>query len=286
MHSFLLLLLAFQAPVEADVLYSKAGGEELKMDIYRPAPKSNGGKSGAVIVLHGGAWMAGKRQDVAGLAQYLASKGLLAACPSYRLAPKHKWPAMLDDAQTAVRYLRANADKYAIDPGRIGAAGLSAGGHLSLLLGARETRDPKPAEHPGVSSRVRAVFNVFGPTDLSNDFGKGVDGMFAIVLGKPREEASEEIRDASPVTHVDAGDAPVFTLHGKADTLVPYKQAERLDEKLKAAKVPHELALVEGMGHSLNAQDAGIRSALDRAAAFLVRWLTPPAQKAESRKAA
>lgn len=264
--------------VDLDVVYSKAAGEEMKMDIYHPASSGNGKKDAAVVVIHGGAWMGGKRQDMAPMCQFLSSKGFLAATVEYRLAPKSKWPAMLDDCQTAVRYLRANAEKLNIDPNRIGAAGASAGGHLSLLLGFRDTRDPSPKEYPSFGSRVSAVVNLFGPTDLTNakDFPPNVDFMFNVVLGKPRAQAAEEIRSASPITFIDSKSAPVFTIQGRDDPLVPVAQAIALDEKLKAAGVPHVLNLIEGMQHGLPMDVKEVADAVEAAAKWLHERLPPP----------
>ena len=145
------MLLVLVPKVEPDVVYSKVGDTELKMDLYYPsetAPKTNA----AVIVIHGGAWISGDRKQMALLAQYFASRGLFAASVQYRLAPKAVWPAMLDDVQTGVRFLRANATKYGFDPNRIGATGASAGGRLSLLLGTCDTRDSQ-GQYADQSSR-------------------------------------------------------------------------------------------------------------------------------------
>ncbi len=264
---FLSLALASPTP-DLDVLYSRAGGEELRMDIYSPSGSASAMRP-AVLVIHGGAWMSGRRQDMAHSAQALADQGFVAATTSYRLAPKSKWPAMLDDVQTAVRFLRKNAAKYGIDQNRIGSAGASAGGHLALMLGFRDLRDAKPLEYLGESSRVSAVFNIFGPTDMRRDFPTSLDVLYTAVLGKPRAQASEEIADASPVRHIDKGDAPVFTIHGKADPLVPFVQAQWLDENLKKAGIVHELHLIEGMGHSIDLGNPAVSSAMQKAVKFL-----------------
>lgn len=263
---FALAIFGFGAKVETDIVYAKVGGVDLMMDVYHPAVAAENGKSPAVVVIHGGAWMGGKRQDMAELCQAIAKKGMLAATVQYRLAPRFKWPAMWDDTQTAVRYLRANAEKFGIDPKRIGATGASAGGHLSLMLGSTDTRDPDAEHFKGVSSRVKAVLNLFGPTDMSQDYPPQMDLLFMQVLGKPRAQAAEEIRQASPVTHIKKDAAPVFTIHGSADPLVPVVQARRLDEALKKAGVPHVQHIIEGMGHeiakskpeAMKAMEAGI----------------------------
>jgi acetyl esterase/lipase len=244
------LMLALMAPkVDVDVVYSKAAGEELKMDIHYPeSPRIR--PSPAVVVIHGGGWVSGNKRDMADMSKGLAEQGFLAANVQYRLAPKHKWPTMLDDVQTAVRYLRANAKRLEIDPKRIGAAGASAGGHLSLLLGYRDTRAEKVTEYPGHSSKVQAVFDIFGPADL-DAFPTNVDTLFVLVLGKERAKAGKEIREGSPATYVGPGSAPTFILHGTADALVPIAQSRDLYAALKKRGVPVEMFEMPGVGHEV-----------------------------------
>lgn len=258
--------------IERGVIYAKVGEDALMMDVFRPNSTA-GSPVPAVVVIHGGAWISGKRQDMDALAQTLANEGVLAATVSYRLAPKHKWPAMLDDVQTAVRFLRMESKRFNIDASKIGAAGASAGGHLALLLGYRDTRDPKPAQYSGVSSKVRAVLNLFGPTDMSRDFGPMYDPLYLTLLGKPRKDAAAEIRDASPVTFIDAKSAPTFTFHGDKDVVVPVAQARWLDEKLAAAKIERETVIVEGIGHEVPMDKPAVADALKRGVAFLLRHL-------------
>lgn len=253
---------------ELDVAYSRAGGEELKMDVYFPAGESSTPRS-AVVVVHGGAWMSGKRQDMAQMAQGLAEAGFVAATVSYRLAPKHRWPAMLDDVQTAVRFVRSKASAWNVNPKAIGSAGASAGGHLSLLLGFRETRDPKPAEYAGLSSKTQAVFNLFGPTDFRRDFAPSIDSLVEIVLGKKKAEAAEDIRLACPVEWIDAQSAPVFTVQGDADPLVPFAQAKWLKECLDKKGVKNELRIVPKMAHGVDPASAEQMKAISEAVAFL-----------------
>lgn len=269
MLSAILFLTLAKPGVESDIVYTRAGGEEVKMDIHSPAGTKPTDKRPAIVLIHGGAWISGKREDFAQFATTLANEGFVTANISYRLAPKHKYPAMIDDAQTAVRFLRANAAKYGIDPKRIGAAGASAGGHLSLLLGSTETRDPKPAEYAGQSSKVQAVLNFFGPVDMTLPFPPNVDVVFQMVLGKKREDAGAELKAASPLTYIDKNTAPVFTIQGSADPLVDQKHAQVLDEALKKAGVDRKTVIVEGMGHTLDASNPAAVKAVTEALEFL-----------------
>ncbi|MBL1151445.1 MAG: alpha/beta hydrolase [Armatimonadetes bacterium] len=280
MWSCSLVLTFLMGGIDRDVVYSQPGGERLQMDIYHPQTLSSEPKP-AVLVIHGGAWVSGKRQDMATMCEALAKEGFLAATVSYRLAPKHKWPTMVEDVRTAVRYLRSRAAELKIDPNRLGAAGASAGGHLALLLGASDSPTRDLAEYKGFSSQVQAVFNLFGPTDLGNDYPQSLDLMFAVVLGKPKNEATEIVKNASPVTHIGKKSAPVFTLHGKADPLVPVKQAERLDAALKAKGVEHQMRLIDGMKHEVDMTNPAVSSALTEALNWLKKKLSPESGAAQ-----
>lgn len=269
------LLLITAPKVDLDIVYAKVGADDLKMDIYYPTT-SKAGPVPALVVVHGGAWMGGKRQDMKELCEGAAAKGFLAATVQYRLAPRSKWPAMIDDVQTAVRYLRANSKKYDIDPKRIAAGGASAGGHLSLLLGYRDTRDPKPTLHPNESSRVGAVLDIFGPTDLGRDYPATFDFLYQAVFGKPKSESAKDVEEASPITYASKG-VPTFIIHGTADAVVPIVQSKRLQERLKDAKVPVDAVYIEGMGHDTGGSDAGrkkaFRDAVNRGLDFLLEHL-------------
>jgi acetyl esterase/lipase len=271
-----LLVLAAQNQVEHGVTYSRQGGAELKMDIYRP--KDAPSALPAVLIIHGGAWMNGDRTAMATLASGLAAKGFVAATLDYRLAPASHWPAMLDDCQAAVRFLRANATRYQVDPRRVAAAGPSAGGHLALLLGTRETRIDHPPEYPEQSSKVEAVLDFFGPTDFSQDWPHGdyYDAMFEAVLGKPRAEAEEDLRLASPINYVDKDSAPVFIFQGLADPLVRPHQSQLLEAKYRSLGLPVKSIYVEGVGHELPFNNPKVRSAVVQA----ITWLEQQLKKA------
>ncbi len=273
MIASLALLVLLGPRVDLDVAYAKVGDTELKMDLYYPdpaAPKTNA----AVVVIHGGAWISGDRKQMAQLSQYFASRGLFAAAVQYRLAPKSTWPAMIDDVQTATRYLRANAAKFGFDPKRMGACGASAGGHLSLLLGNTETRDPSPVENKGISSKVQAVFDIFGPTDLSRDFPASLDGVFRLVLGKDKKDAADTIHDASPLNFVSKKSAPTFIFQGLADPLVNPSQSRYLEAKMKEVGVPVQAVYVEGVGHELPVdKNDKVKEAVVKGTDWLIKYL-------------
>jgi acetyl esterase/lipase len=167
------------------------------------------------------------------------------------------FPAQIHDAKAAVRWVRANAKKYRVNPDRIGVTGGSAGGHLSLLVGLTDPASGVEGEsgNPGQSSRVQAVVNVFGPTDMAFCYEKSsVAWIFRLFMGGTPAEAAERYKAASPITYVSQDDPPVLTLHGDQDALVPVEQAKALDEKMKTAGASHTLMVFEGQGHGFGGE--------------------------------
>lgn len=264
--------------VELDVPYADTGNPRHRLDLYLPKRRASEPLP-VVVYFHGGAWMAGDKSDGAGRLLPLLRTGAYAgASAAYRLSGEATWPAQLHDCKAAIRWVRANAERYGFDPERIAVWGRSAGGHLALLVGA--TGDEPALEgdvgpHAGVSSRVAAVVSFFGVSDLLGLIGQPgdidrsqPDAPEALLIGGALRAHPERARAASPVAHASAGDPPVLTVHGTDDRTVPFDQAVRLDAALRAAGVPHVLVRVEGAGHG----DFGT-AADDRVLAFLDRHL-------------
>ncbi|HTE19588.1 MAG TPA: alpha/beta hydrolase, partial [Armatimonadota bacterium] len=187
-------------------------------------------------------------------------RGYVAVTASYRLAPKYPFPAAIHDVKAAVRWLRANAAKYRIDPQRIGVTGGSAGGHLAQFLGVTGGLKEFEGEggNPEQSSRVTCVVNFFGPSDLTQSYGKSVDAaeVLPLFLGGNLETARQRHVVASPLYWVTPLAAPTLCVHGTKDNYVAYEQATWLIERLKAAGVEAELLTLEGAGHSFQGEDA------------------------------
>jgi len=236
--------------VEKDVTYCTGGTSALKMDIYYPTAAA--GKTPAVLYVHGGGWTGGTKSSGAGSDSIpeLVSRGYLVAAVDYRLAPKNKWPAQIEDVKCAVRYLRANAARYNIDPDRIGAMGGSAGGHLVSMLGVTDGREGLEGTggNAGVSSRVQAVVDMFGPADLTVEFNGAGQQIMTNVFGVS-SHTSEVLKNASPVTWASADDPAFLILQGENDTLVPPSQSQELYDTLKRAGVDAKLVMVTNAGH-------------------------------------
>ncbi len=237
------------AKTELDVVYRKVGGSELKLDLV--APGASDGPRPAVLVIHGGAWRGGNKADVRSLLGRFASRGYVAISPQYRFCPKDKYPAQIHDVKAAVRWLRTNAAKYQIDPDHIGAVGFSAGGHLSLLLGLTGPGDGlEEDESDKTSTRVQAVVNYFGPSDLkASDIPEVCKPWIRDFLGGSPEEKPDAAAKSSPLTFVSKDDPPILTFQGTKDVLVPFNQAIKLAGAMSAAGVAGRVELMVGSGH-------------------------------------
>jgi acetyl esterase/lipase len=235
---------------EKDIVFGKGGETELHLDIARPT--TAGKPLPCIVVIHGGGWRGGNfKQHVPQIFDF-AKAGYVSATVQYRLVPAGRWPAQIEDVKCAVRYLRANADKYGIDKQRFGAIGFSAGAHLSMLLGSMDEKDGLEGNggSPGESSKVQAVVSYFGPTDLAaKDFPPNVNGMIYDFMGGLPDEKPENFKAASPVNYIDKTDAPTLMFMGTKDQLVPYNQAYLLADALTKAGVGGRVELILGANH-------------------------------------
>jgi acetyl esterase/lipase len=259
-----------------DVVYAEAGGVPLRYDHYRPLGGS--GPAPAVIVVHGGGWARGDPSQAAGNALHFARRGIATISISYRLAPDAVFPAPLDDVRHGLRHVRAHAAELGIDPDRIALLGLSAGAHLAMLAhlarGLPGLEPTVPASLCDVAEDVRAVIVHYGPFDLSHRLA--VDGWDPIAahLGA-RVDEPEWVTLASPVHHAAHATAPVLLVHGTGDTLVSWRQSERMHQALRDAGKATELLLLQGAPHAFQTQWRGDANQRANAAmdAFLDRHL-------------
>ncbi len=246
--------------------YVGADNPRQKLDLFVPKEKDKDAatakKRPLVVFIHGGGWLSGRKEDGTNVAKLIASSGdYVAATINYRLTQEAAWPAQIYDCKAAIRFLRAKAADYGIDPDHIGVMGLSAGGQLVSLLG---TSHDEPllegtlGKFAKVSSRVQCVVNFFGPTDFLTFFGKDTTAqrlrdadMISKLLCAKKDDAdvNENARQASAVTWISKDDPPFFTAHGTDDNLVPYAQAEEIHSALTNAKVESYLVKMQGAGH-------------------------------------
>lgn len=267
--------------VPASVVFDKGiefanpDGQHLLLNLARP--KAGTGPFPAVVCIHGGGFSGGHRDKYNPLIVQLADRGYVAATISYRLAPQYQFPAAIYDTKAAIRWLRANAKTYGVDPQRIGVTGSSAGGHLAQFLGvtAGVRTFEGEGDHLDQSSHVACVVNVYGPSDLTKSYGKSLNAHEALprFLGGDLQTARHNHILASPLYWVTPQSAPTLCIHGTKDEYVAYEQAEWLIERLKAADVEAELLTLPDAGHGFKGEDA---KAADRALlAFFDRHLKP-----------
>jgi acetyl esterase/lipase len=253
-----------------DVIYGRKFGMALTMDVL--APKKNANGAGVIMVISGG-YFSAKEAINPLLALDLLRRGYTVFAVLHGSQPKFTVPEIITDVNRAVRFVRYHARDYQIDPDRLGIAGASAGGHLSLMIGTAGSKgDPKAADPvERVSSRVQAVACFFPPTDFLNWGEKGKEMLGPKAHRKPFRPAFDHheldketnvsvpvtdekklraiARETSPITHVTAESAPTLIIHGDKDDLVPLQQGESMVAKLKEAGVPAELVVKKGVGH-------------------------------------
>jgi acetyl esterase len=227
--------------LQADVEYARAGGERLALDVCVPDGR---GPAAAVLLVHGGGWSSGDRTQAArALRGPLVSAGIAWIALDYRLAPRHRHPAAVEDVRAAVAWTRAHAPALGLDAGRLALLGESAGGHLAVSA----------AVSAGADARVAAVVPLFAPVDLEADTERrgGLSSSLRALFGRDAvDDATRQVlRDASPLRQVRPGLPPFLLVHGTADMSVPYEQSLRLREALRSADVPCALVTVPDGTH-------------------------------------
>jgi acetyl esterase/lipase len=253
---------------QADVPFLGAARTE-KLDLYLPTKPATGPLFPAVVWIHGGGWIGGTKTEARAknICGVLAGAGYVALSIDYQLGDG-AWPTNLHDAKNAVRFLRAHAAKYHVDPNRIAVAGGSAGGHLALMVAL--TADQKEFEpedaatlYPGVSSAVRAVVNFYGITNLLTHGQTDARGeptatrkLMEKSLGAFGVKRDDDpiLRRASPIAHVTKNSPPMLTFHGRADPTVDFPQAEELHRVARERGASHELLLLDDVGHTFDLQ--------------------------------
>lgn len=229
------------------VQYTSANGvTKIPMDVYLPPAPTGAG----VIAIHGGGWRTGSRKEMSGFCKHLVTDGVVCFAPNYRLAPADPWPAAYEDLRAAVAYIRANAQKWGLDPSRLGSFGTSAGGNLAAMLAA--------------TGDVKATATWSGPMDLTTIIAQGCPTKCTYSVNRyaPTDQAKH---DASPVFRVGPANPPMLIINSE-DELIPLAQAQEMVAKLNAARVPYRLVVVPGTRHAeryFSTEWAGT-----------VRWLT------------
>lgn len=260
--------------VLTDIQYGEVDGYPLLLDAYLPADDEI---HPALVYIHGGGWRNGDKAGAyrAVRGDVLIPAGVAIFSLNYRLSGVAPYPAAVDDCLAAVRWIRANAVRYNVDPDNMAVWGGSAGGHLSLMMGFLEPGpDDLDADGERLENFFRCVVAKNPPTDLTADDEMHNERALLAFMATTREEAPERYAEASPVTHLSPDDPPVLAMHGTADRTVPYNQALVLQEKMQEAGVPLTLLTFEGAGHGLKGADrAEVQAAMQAAAEFVLTHL-------------
>jgi len=243
--------------IHRDVEYANVNGKSLLIDLY--IPKNASKPMPVVMWIHGGGWTEGNKANPMPLP--LVKYGFAVASINYRLSQEAIFPAQIYDCKAAVRWLRAHAGDYGFNPDAIGVAGGSAGGHLVALLGTTSQNPELEGQegNPGVSSRVQAVVDFFGPTDFLMMIGpdRKWDKEYAVtvvsqLLGGPVDQKPDLARQASPLYYVTGQACPFYIAHGDQDQTVPVEQSIEFNDALQKAGVASTLHIVKGGGHGFN----------------------------------
>lgn len=250
--------------ITADVVYGHKDGMALTMDLYKPKAKANG--AGVLFMVSGG-WYSNwaPPQNRLGQFQPLLDAGFTVFAVRHGSSPRYQIPEIVEDVRRSVRFVRLNAERFGVDADRLGVTGGSAGGHLSLMIAtASDAGDPNAKDEVlRASNRVAAVVAIYPPTDIRRWVADPPENI------KPYPALRFEVAKApaySPLVHVSPDDPPTLLIHGDKDPLVPIEHSQWIFAELQKQKVPSELLVIEGAGHSFKGED-GVR-----AAKALVAW--------------
>lgn len=264
-----------RAANQTDVEYAQAGGESLKLDLYVP---EGAGPFPAVILVHGGGWNGGDKSGGPKKGYTVPMHGALEQAGfawfeiNYRLAPKHQYPANIEDVETAIRWVKANAAKYHLDPQRIVLSGESAGGHLIELAAVRATE----------ATRVAAVVSFYGRGELVSDMqpGQEMRANLQQLFGRKTfdEVAQKTLREASPLLHIKRGLPPFLLVHGTADQSVPYQQSVDWQKRMHELGMTCDLISIKDGVHGMIYWDPVAPTYKQDVVAWLVKTLKLPAK--------
>jgi acetyl esterase/lipase len=245
-----------------DLEYGRGSGRAMLLDLYLPEKAEH--SLPLIIWIHGGAWLSGSK-DAPSPALRFIPRGYAVAHVGYRLSQEAKFPAQIHDCKAAVRWLRANASKYNLDPDKFVAWGSSAGGHLVALLGTSGGVAELDGEVNNLkqSSRVQAVIDWFGPTDFLHigDFESDIrhnapDSPESRLIGGALLDNKDKAAKASPITYVSKESPPFLIMHGDQDRTVPFNQSELLYDALKKADADVTFVSMKGAGHGFGGSEA------------------------------
>jgi acetyl esterase/lipase len=227
----------YQVTTQKNLAYGFQSNVAARLDLCTPLGAS--GLRPGVVLIHGGGFVQGDKNDYETFCTALASHGFVVATVGYRLAPQNKWPAPLEDAQLAVRWMRAHASENQLDPQRLCSMGDSAGGHLATFLGVLKTIYPgdEASLLSDQSPAVSCVVDAFGPIDfVTLNTIPSWQGLFSVMFSQADLQGNPNLlRQASPITYVSAQSAPALVIQGIIDDTVPQSQSQELQQAYQQA---------------------------------------------------
>jgi acetyl esterase/lipase len=253
--------LSIPGPVQAaeprfrDLVYAEVDGHALRLDVYPPRTPATA--SPLIVWIHGGAWRSGSKDKIP--VERWLEHGFTIASVDYRLSPVARFPAQVHDIKAAIRFLRAEASRFQVDPQRIVIAGNSAGGHLAALVGVSRgvaALEGKVGTALDQDSSVQAIVSFYGASNLQSILGQSTAHGLSVrvpalqlLLGGLPDQQVELARLASPTVHVDPGDPPLWLIHGDADPQMPIDQSRELEQAYRRQQLPVELDTIVGGQH-------------------------------------
>lgn len=256
--------------LQANIVYVNTEIKPLHMHILLPKQKSK--PRPLIVFIKGGGWGFKHPQKTFEFIPQLvafARNGYVVASVEHRTSHEGKFPTQLYDVKSAIRYLRAHAAEYNIDPKRVGVWGSSSGGHLAALLGTTGGIEELEGngEYLNESSSVQAVVDWYGPTDLlqMSKFPSDVDfdspdSPESLLIGGPLQENKDKVKRANPITYITKDAPPFLIMHGDKDRRVPYNQSVLLYNALKQANVEVTMYKIQGAGHGGFSQPAILKT--------------------------
>jgi acetyl esterase/lipase len=259
--------------IEEGVVIGRGGDRELKADVFTPPPGTSNGAG--VLLVHGGGWVQGDRSQLRGYGILLGRIGYTCVACEYRLAPASKWPAQIHDVKTALRWMRANADRLNVDPRKIAVSGNSAGAHLALMLAGTPALPEFEGEggHPGVGTGVAACIAYYGPALLYSP-ERELPEYLNFLFGEGYSEATAKA--ASPLTYATASFPPTMLITGNKDELVPKEASFMMHKALFDAGASTELHVYADAPHGFDAISEFGRQTATLMSLFLDRYVVNP----------
>ena len=278
---------AFPVPatvrVVRDVVYAEYGSRQLKLDIYRPPDSTAKRLVPGVIAVRGGNWQGGAKETYGFIAGNIANAGFVAVSIEYRASGEAKFPAAVHDVKAAVRWMRANAATYGIDPRAIGAVGGSAGAHLVALVGTSAgVKDLEGSGgHAAASSEVQAVVAMACPCNLLRASRTADDTPLARFIGSPLQSHLDVLKAASPVTYVSRRSPPLLLMHSQTDPAVAFERSVEIEDLYEQAGAPVSLKIIDALDvHAFWNQTRFFPETLAHTVEFLRKYLATTAGRA------